>query len=106
MPRGLNAEHEPLTKLVRSLPGQRAVWASPIVVQPPRLHDGPGIGQAGEPMLVQALVAWLAVEALDEPFLARLARIDEAQRHPTLVGPLIQRPAREFWPVVHDARSG
>ena len=47
-----------------------------IVVEPPALDDGAGLGEAGEDLLVQALVAEPAVEALDEAVLLRLARGD------------------------------
>ncbi len=48
------------------------------------------MAQAGEPVLVEALVAKLAVEALDEAVLDRLARPDEDQRHAAVVGPLVE----------------
>src|SRR3989304_115382 len=74
-----------------------------IVIDPPPLDDPPRVGQAEEPVLVQALVAQPAVEALDEGVLHGLARLDEAQRDPLLVGPLVERFARQLGPVVqHD----
>jgi hypothetical protein len=44
-----------------------------VVVEAPALDDGVGLGQAAKHLLVQALVAQLAVEALDEAVLLRLA---------------------------------
>ena len=48
----------------------------PVVVVPPRLDDFPRLRQGGEHVLVEALVAQPAVEALDERVLHRLARLD------------------------------
>ena len=73
-----------------------------IVVQAPLFDDLPRVAEAAEPVLVEALVAQAAVEALDEGVLHRLARRDEAQAYAALVGPLVQRPARHLRPVVHD----
>ena len=57
-----------------------------------------------EPVLVQALVAELAVEALDVGVLRRLAGLDQAQLDAALVGPLVERPARELRPLVGPDR--
>ena len=62
-----------------------------IVVLPPGLHDLARIGQAQEPVLVEAFVAQPAVEALAVGVLDRLARVDEVQRDRVLVRPLLQR---------------
>jgi hypothetical protein len=76
-----------------------------VVVLVPRLDNGPGLGHRGEPVLVEALVPQLAVEALDEGVLHRLARLDEVQPHPSLVGPGIQRLPGKLWAVVDDDRE-
>ena len=82
---------------------QSAVRTDGIVVVPPRLHNVTGCGQAREPVLVETLVPKAPVEALDVGVLHRLARINEVQTHPVLVGPGIHRPPRELWPIVdHD----
>ncbi len=52
---------------------ERAVRAGAIVVNPPGFDDPPGVGQAEEPVLVQALVPEAAVETLDPGILDRLA---------------------------------
>jgi hypothetical protein len=44
----------------------RRVRPGQVVVQPPAFDDSTGLGQVGEHLLIQALVAELAVEALDE----------------------------------------
>jgi len=56
--------------------------------------------QTQEPVLVQAFVPHLAVEALDESILHRLPRFDEVQLHALLVGPHIQSLARKLRPVI------
>ena len=50
-----------------------------VVVLAPDLDPFAGVGQAHEPVHVQALVAKLAVEALDEGVLHGLARLDEVR---------------------------
>jgi len=62
-----------------------------VVVEPPGRDRSDRIGQVTNQRRVQALVAELPVEALDERVLHRLARLDEPQLDPTLVGPLIIR---------------
>ena len=63
---------------------QCAVRASFVVVNAPGRNDGPSLRQRSEPVLVQALVAELAVEALHVRVLRRLAGLDEAQLDATL----------------------
>ena len=47
--------------------------AAGVVVDPPRLDEGPGRRQAPEEMLVQALVAQAPIQAFDKTVLLRLA---------------------------------
>lgn len=54
------------------------------------------LGQRSEPVLVLALVAELAIEALRVRVLRRLADLDQAQIDVPLVGPLIEGSAREL----------
>lgn len=61
-----------------------------VVVLAPALDRALRIGQAGEPVLVQAFVSEAAVEALDVSILDRLAGGDEEQLEPALVGPDIE----------------
>ena len=53
-------------------------------------------------MEIQALIAELPIEALDEAILDRLAWTDEDELNPVLVGPLVQSPACELGPVVDN----
>ncbi len=66
-----------------------------VVVNAPGLNDLPRFGHPREPKLVEAFVAQLAIEALDESVLHRLARFDKHVLHTMLVGPTRQRLARE-----------
>src|SRR5262245_14778751 len=79
---------------------------SVIVVDPPALDLMPSVGQIGEPVLVQTLVAELAVEALDERILYGLAWPNEMKLHPYPVGPRVERLARELGAVVYDDAVG
>ena len=69
--------------------------------------DAPGFDQvarrcdAGKPVFIQAFVATLAVEALDEGVLNGLPRPDETQLHAASVGPGVEGAAAEFGTVVH-----
>ncbi len=69
---------------------ERAVGATSMVVDLPRFDEQLGIGQACEPVDIEALVAKTAVEALDEGILNGLTGIDELQLDLVLVGPLIE----------------
>ena len=76
-----------------------------IVVLAPGLHDPARIGQAQEPVLVEAFVPEAAVEALAVRVLDRLAGVDEVQGDRVLVRPLVQRAADQLRPVVqHELR--
>ena len=79
---------------------ERAVGSRPIVVLSPRLNDPSGIGEAEEPVLVQALVSESPVEALDHRVLDGLAWLDEVEVYLLGVGPLIERAAGQLRPVV------
>ena len=64
-----------------------------VIVAPPPLDHGTGLGQAGEHLLVQALVAEPADEALDKGVLGWLARRDVV---PQGAGPVVHsRTTRE-----------
>lgn len=63
------------------------------------------ICQAQEPVLFEAAVPELAVEALDERVLRRLARLDEGQRHLPLTRPEEHRLAGQLRPVIADNRG-
>ena len=53
---------------------QCAVRAHLVIVPAPFLDDPSGLSQAAKPVFVQTFVPELAVEALDEGILRRLAR--------------------------------
>ena len=74
-------------KRVRGEPAEARVGAAGVIVDPPRLDDGPGRRQAPEQMLVQALVAQAPVQALDKTVLLRLAGRDVMPLDRTLLLP-------------------
>ena len=57
------------------------MFALRVVFDAPVFNDLPGVLHGHEPVFVQALVAELAVEALDVCILIRLTRSDERQLH-------------------------
>ena len=63
-----------------------------VVVQPPLFQAATRFLDADEQVLVEALVTALAIEALHERVLHRLAWPDEAELHVTTVCPRIDRP--------------
>ncbi len=72
------------------------------VVDPPLVDFMSGIGQAQKPVLIETSIAELAVEALDEGILCRLARLDEGQRDFALTRPKEHRLAGQLWIVIAD----
>jgi hypothetical protein len=71
-----------------------------VVLDAPRLDPFLRLGEGHEVMQVQALVAQLAVEALDKAILCRVTRPDKGQRHTVVYRLLIQRLTHELGPVV------
>ena len=69
-----------------------------VVVVAPVVHDAPDVGEALEPMLVQAAVPELAVEALHESVLGGLAGLDEVQRRAGPFAPKAHRLAGDLDP--------
>ena len=87
----------------RCQPAMCGVRPDLVVVMAPALDDEPSFGQAGEHLLVQALVAEPAVEALHEPVLLRLARRDVVPADTGPVAPIQDRARRHLRAVVaHD----
>lgn len=84
---------------------QRAVRSNMVVVDPPLGDFVSCIRQAKEPVLIEAAVSELAVEALDECILRRLAWLDEGQRHCPLTCPEEHRFAGQLWSVIADNRG-
>ena len=58
------------------------MWSLGVVLDPPVLDRSARVCHREEPVLVQAFVAELAIEALDVRVFDRLAETDEAQTHP------------------------
>jgi hypothetical protein len=78
-------------------PTQRAVRPLRVVALPPLLTDLASVSQAPEPLDSETLVAELAVEACEVAMLHRPTRINEIQLNAVLLGPDIERLARELW---------
>lgn len=57
------------------------MWPDVVVVGPPVVDGGALVVQAGEPVQIKAILAKLAVEALNERILGRLPWPDEVQLH-------------------------
>jgi len=68
------------------------MWALFIVVLPPSLDDRSGMGQRMEPVLVQAFIPELTVEALDIGVLCGFAWLNQFQLYTMLISPLIESP--------------
>lgn len=68
-----------------------------VVLVAPGFDDSPGIVETQEPVFVQALVAELAIPALDVRVLVRLARPDEGEPHVVAVSPLVEHLAVELF---------
>ena len=75
---------------------ERAVRSTLVVVSAPCADDLAGLGERAEPVLVQALVAELAVEALHVRVLRRFPGLYQTQRHAVAVGPAIERVTGEL----------
>jgi hypothetical protein len=67
------------------------VWADLVVIDPPGFDGLSCVVQGEEPVLVQALLAELAMEALDVAVLHGPVWLDEVQDDLVLVRPLIER---------------
>ena len=87
-------------ELRRRLLVQTSVRTPLVVIRSPLFTHASRFFKADEPVLAQALVTELPVEALDVAVLHRLSRINEAQRDTTLGRPLIHRLTGELRPVV------
>ena len=75
-----------------------------VVVAPPVIQLSPGVSQVEEDLDVQALVAQLAVEALDVAVLHWSAWADEVQVHTVAIRPVIERLTGELCSVApHEA---
>ena len=72
-----------------------------VVVVPPFFNDLTCFSEVSEPVLVQAIVSELSVEALTVGVLSWLSWLDKAEFHPSLLAPEEHRLARHLWPIVH-----
>jgi hypothetical protein len=81
---------------------QTAVWAFCVVIDPPIFYDFAGFADAGEPVLVQALIPEPVIETFDIGILGWLARIDEVQLHTVIIGPGIKSATSQFGAVIDD----
>ena len=91
-----------LRELSRWNPAQAAVGPDFVVVLAPIGNALPGLGQAQEPLLVQAFISKLAVETLDVAVLHRPARLGQDVPHAMCCGPSHKGPACELWTVVRS----
>ena len=67
-----------------------------VVVDPPFFDDFLGLTDAGEPVLVQALLTVSPVGAFDIGVLGRFAGVDETELHAVIISPSIRRPPPQF----------
>ena len=102
----LGMRSEARGELLRRQIPQRAVRAHRVVVYPPGLDYFSRPPQIHELVLVQAFIPELPVEAFDERVLHEPPSLNEVQRHPMLIGPLIHDPAGELRSVVYLDRGG
>ena len=65
----------------------------PIVLDAPVFDLAARIVERNEDVFIQAFLAQARIEALDVGVLDRLARFDELQPYPMLIGPLPESPA-------------
>ncbi len=77
-----------------------------VVFLPPGFDQVTGFVECGEPVLVEAFIAELAIEAFDESVLGGFARGNEVQLHLVLLRPVMQRLASELRAVVEGDGLG
>ena len=82
------------------------MWADVIVILPPCLDEMTGMGERQEPVLVEAFIAELAVEAFGVAVLCWLARSDVVPFDMVMMCPLQDSPAGEFRAVIADDAMG
>ena len=84
----------------RGLIVQCTVWPILIVVPAPSGDQDTSLLQARKPMVIQALIPEAPVEALDERILRGFPGLDQFELNAMLAGPLIQRLAGKFRPLI------
>src|SRR5687767_3115632 len=85
---------------------ERPMAARRVEPDPPRLDDAPRLGQRQEPVLTEALVPELSVEALDVRVLDGFAGPDEMELHLMLLRPRVDRATLKLRAVVDHDRAG
>lgn len=90
----------------RHPPAKGIIGSIFVVLTAPCLDHSAGVQQAGEPVLVEALVAQPAVEAPDIGVLVGLAWLDQTQRDTKGMGPLEHGRAAELLAVVGSDDPG
>jgi hypothetical protein len=93
------------SELSRCAVADRTVWPHLVVITAPCRNDGFGMIERREPLLVEALVAELAVEAFDVRVLRRLARLGKREGDAVRVRPLVERPPGELGTLVGTDRG-
>ncbi len=89
-----------LRELSRRNPTQAAVWPDFVVVPAPLSDARSGLRQSLKPLLVQALVTKLPIEALDVAVLHGPARLNQDMSHAMRCGPSHKSSTRELRAVV------
>ena len=75
------------------------MWPHGVVIHAPRFNHRLRLRDADKPMLIEALVPKLPVEALDVRVFDRLAGPNEAELDPVRVRPRFECPARKLGPL-------
>ena len=70
-----------------------------VVVDPPVFDGSACLADAGEPVLVQALIPETAIEALDVGVLCGFTGIDEIQLNAVVISPGIKGATSQFGPI-------
>ena len=89
-----------LRELSRWYPAQAAVWPDFVVVPAPLSDARSGLRQCLKPLLVQALVTKLPIEALDIAVLHGTSRLNQDMPHATRRCPSHEGSARELGTVI------
>src|SRR5574344_657371 len=84
----------------RRYPSNRSVWPHLVVVLPPTGNNFSCLGQGFKPVLVEAFVPELAIEALNVGVLRWLARLNEDVLNSSCLHPCHKSSTCEFRPVV------
>ena len=87
-------------KLSRRYPSDRSVWSHLVVVLAPDGDDLAGLRQGFEPVLVEAFIPELAVEAFNVGVLGWLARLNQDVLDASCLHPCHEGPACELRSVV------